>query len=68
MLPEDIIYYIIDLFLELKKEQKIYQQTFLYNKYYNKCLSFMKVFTIYEINKYFHQENYFGINLNKKKQ
>ena len=67
LLPEDIIYYIIGPFLELKKEQKIYQQIFLYNKYYNKCLSFMNVFSVYEINTYFHQEDYFGIDLNKKK-
>jgi hypothetical protein len=63
LLPEDIIYYVIGEFLELKKEQKEYQQTILYIIYYKNCIYNMKAFTSYEINKYFHKEDYFAISL-----
>ena len=59
-LPEDMVH-VIKSYLPLAEIRK----HLIYKKYYNACYSALQYFTAYEINTYFHQEDYFGIDLNK---
>jgi hypothetical protein len=60
-LPEDMIF-VIKSYLPL---EEIRRQS-IYKKYYNLCYTALHKFTVIEINTYFHKEDYFSIDLNKK--
>jgi len=60
-LPEDMIF-VIKSYLPLEEIRR----QLIYKKYYNLCYTTLHKFTVTEINTYFHKDDYFSIDLNKK--
>jgi hypothetical protein len=60
-LPEDMVY-LIESYLPIEQ----IRQYLIYKKYYKKCYMALQPFTIQELNRYFHNDDYFGMNNNKR--
>ena len=60
-LPEDMLY-LIESYLPIEQ----IRQYLLYKKYYKKCNIALQSFTVQELNRYFHNSDYFGMDNNKR--